>query len=104
MYVGGRRFFIKSKFRFTIFLSLIFLIILILCHMIFYDNKVEGYENSRIKIIVVSKGDTLWDIVKHHNPKEDFDIRELIFHVKKINNLNSSYVFPGQELLVPIRE
>lgn len=50
--------------------------------------------------ITVCSGDTLWTIASE-NIRNNDDIREFVYNIKKINNLNSAIINPGQELLIP---
>lgn len=103
MYIVRRNIIIKDKMRFISFLSLAFLSVMVIFNVFLFQKSAEGHENNNLKTIIVDKGDTLWDIVDEHTAI-DYDIREVIYHVKKLNNLTTSYVYPGQELLIPIRE
>src|SRR5690554_6810689 len=96
LYRRKKRIYIKNKFKFSMFLTIISLFCLLTLNFIFTE-KVEGYENPINKIVIVSKGDTLWDIVSQYT-NENYDIRDEIYHIKKINNLQTSYIYPGQQL------
>ncbi|MCK4258333.1 MAG: LysM peptidoglycan-binding domain-containing protein [Halanaerobiales bacterium] len=50
--------------------------------------------------VVVVQGDTLWSIAKTYN-SSDNDIRELIYYIKKINQLTTAQIHPGQTLFIP---
>ena len=60
----------------------------------------SGYNNTMIYI--VKEGDSLWTIVKTHYP--DNDIRKMIYKIEKLNNINRSIIYPGQQLELPINE
>lgn len=102
MYISNRRIYIKNKIRFSIFLIIISLLTMIVFNLVFL-HKVEGQENSNLKVITVDDGDTLWDIVSEYTGNE-YDIRKEIYRLKKINQLETSYIYSGQELMIPIRE
>lgn len=96
-----RGIYIKNKLRFFTFLTILFFVSILIISFIF-TYKVKGYENSNMKTVIVSRGDTLWDIAREHTNKE-YDIRNEIYSIKEINNLETSNIYPGQELIVPIR-
>lgn len=87
---------IKNKGRFIISMSIIFLILFIIFNMI--TTKVFSYEEQKLEKVIVSNGDTLWSIAKGL----DGDINRNIFEIKRINNLEKSNIYVGQELLIPI--
>ena len=81
--------------RFIISMSIIVFVISffmsMLTSVVFSASPVE-YDS-----IIVSEGDTLWSIAS----SIEGNVRENIYTIKKINNLDSSMIFVGQELLVP---
>ncbi|WFD12039.1 LysM peptidoglycan-binding domain-containing protein [Tepidibacter hydrothermalis] len=62
-----------------------------------YKNIVE-YET-----VNVTQGDTLWNIAKE-NISEKEDIRDYIYMIRKVNNLESVNIHPGDQLLIPVYE
>lgn len=87
---------LKNKQRFFSFLILMS----ILLSSVFFASSVYGNEIRQYDTIVVDSGDTLWDIAREYNNSSG-DIRKLIAEIKKINNLQSSVIFAGDELLIP---
>ena len=81
--------------RFIISMTIIFLIISFFFSMI--TNKVFSYTAPVYDEIVVVEGDTLWSIASKLNG----NINKNIYEIKKINNLSSSSLSIGQELLIP---
>ena len=52
--------------------------------------------------VTVSSGDTLWNLCAQYKP-ERMDLRDFIEKVKYENNMESSEIFMGQELMIPVR-
>lgn len=52
--------------------------------------------------IIVSEGDTLWEISKEFNNKHDFTSVQFVEFVKKINNIDDKNIYPGDKLVIPI--
>jgi len=52
--------------------------------------------------VTVDSGDTLWDLCAEYKP-EDMDLRLFIDKVMYENDLNSSALSIGQELMIPLR-
>jgi len=64
-------------------------------------NSYTGFENNSYQIIYVNSGDSLWLIAKKFITDQQ-DIRDFIYRIIKINNLNNNgQIFPGQILLIP---
>ena len=65
-------------------------------------SKVEvGYTED-----LVCKGDTLWSIAEEQAETnkyfENKDIREIVYELKEINNFDSSSLYQGQKIRIPI--
>lgn len=86
---------IKSMPRFIISMSIIFIVIFSIFNGVF--GVVFSHEKPTYEKVIVAKGDTLWSIAQ----AIDGNINENIFEIKKINNLNNSDIYIGQELLIP---
>lgn len=88
--------------RFSKFFILSLAISLILFTTLFFSSPFanSNKENKTMNEVVVVQGDTLWSIAKTYN-SSDNDIRELIYYIKKINQLTTAQIHPGQTLFIP---
>lgn len=93
-----KKYVLKNKRRFYTFLSILFVITL----MPLFASKAYGFKEPAVKTIYIKSGDTLWDIASKNN--KHGDIREYIYAIKKINNLQSSDIKVGDKLLLPISQ
>lgn len=87
----------KKKRARTLALLLICSMMLIL---IISQNNVALGDNTEYQSIVVNEGDTLWVIASSNAPKNT-DTRNYLGKILSLNNLSSSIIYPGQELLLP---
>jgi len=92
---------ILSTWRFAVFLSVIFLIVL--TAFLLFFNRTDASNRVQYQTIQVSSGDTLWAIAGNWAP-EGMDVREYIYNIKKTNNMERSDIYAGDELLLPIYE
>lgn len=95
MRIVNKRKFIKS----TLTLIIIVISIIILVNTII--NKTEYTE--KYKTIYISEDETLWSIAEEYK-KPNQDIREYIYEIKKLNNMESATIYEGQELTIIIYE
>jgi len=67
-------------------------------------NFTFGSKNIETKTIMVESRDTLWSIAEDicKASTEDLNVQNVIIEIKNINKLNSSEIFAGQELNVPV--
>lgn len=86
---------IKNMKRFITFLSVLFIAISFLTNMLL--NKVFSHEEEKYKNITVCQGETLWSIASNLKG----NINKNIYDIKKLNNLDNSNLYIGQELIIP---
>ena len=91
----------KKKFVRMIILIVGIISILFIC----FSNISFSKGEIKTKSIYVSSGDTLWTIAteeqENNSYYEDKDIRDIIYEIKKINNLDkNSNLIAGQKLLI----
>ena len=95
-----KRIVIKNRFRFTLFLLVMFMLISLWSYSFFNIGRV--YSKSEIEYVsyIVDNGETLWDIAEKNNP-DDKDIRKVVYEIQKYNNIGSS-LSVGQEIKIPL--
>lgn len=86
---------IKSMPRFITFLVILFVIISCITNM--FLNKVFSHEKAEYKSITVCQGESLWSIASELKG----DVSKNVYEIKKLNNLDSSIIYVGQDLLIP---
>ena len=84
--------------------SVVFILGIIIILSIIFSKQSFSHGEEKYKTIFVSEGDTLWSIavseINSNNYYENKDIRTVINNIKIINNLDSSSLYVGQELLI----
>ncbi|NLM76032.1 MAG: LysM peptidoglycan-binding domain-containing protein [Clostridiaceae bacterium] len=93
-----RRYVLKNKKRF-ITMILLLIVISFFTGLIVSAGAESEIINRDYKTIKVEKGDTLWEIAVKHG--QNMDPRAYIYEIKKVNNLGNSFIYAGQELLLP---
>jgi|GEM_PF-597478 len=89
---------IKNKMRFIISLLLIVTLIVGIFMMSVGEGKELGFDkNINWVYVKVKEGDTLWSISKNF-VDQTIDIRDYVYFIRKINNLKTGYIYPGQVL------
>lgn len=95
-----RRYRIVNSVRFTAFMAAFVLISVIGISSSLGYNDAEGMNIQDHTVVTVQSGDTLWDLAGKYGP-ENADIREVIYNISKINNVNASTLRPGMEISIP---
>lgn len=84
---------------------IVVMVVLVITILLFIHSTSLSYRDTQYREIYVCSGDTLWDIAKNEQQNNNYfkgkDIREIIFHIKKINNLPSSDLNINQKILIP---
>ena len=91
-----RRYRLANKRRFFLFLASV-LMVLYLVTMITSAGAVSN-DPCEYKAVKVRKGDTLWDIASSYCTG---DIRENVFKISKLNQIQHGIIHEGQVLLLP---
>lgn len=84
---------IVNKKRFITVITILIITLISIFNLSFAKAKVET-EN-----ITVSAGDTLWGIACEYK-KSGQDVREYIYELRQLNNLNDCVIYPGQVLKI----
>ena len=95
-----RRYRIKSKLRFTFFLTtlIVFSIFLIGSFFGFFDAS--SMDERTYTIVTVQYGDTLWDLAKKYGPQDE-DCRQVVYQICKLNNVTPETLWAGHEIIIP---
>jgi LysM repeat protein len=84
---------IANKRRFITTITLLVILIISIFNLCLAKDEVitEDY--------VVSAGETLWSIASE-NKKMGQDIREYIYELRKVNNMNDCMIYPNQVIKI----
>ena len=93
---------IVNKKRFINSITIISIIIFSIIVMFFSFTKNQEYTENH-KTIYISKNETLWSIAKEYK-KPNQDIRDYIYEIRKLNNMESATIYEGQELIIIVYE
>lgn len=86
---------IKNMPRFLTFLTILFVAISFLTNM--FINKVFSHEEEQYQSITVCPGETLWSIASSLGG----NVNQNVYEIKKLNHLDSSLIYVGQNLMIP---
>lgn len=93
----------KNFFKETFFVTVILISLLISAY--FFKTTVQGSIKNPVKsyiTITVQANDTLWDISKEYMNDNYYYIHNYIDEIIIINALDSSKIYPGDKLILPI--
>jgi nucleoid-associated protein YgaU len=96
-----KRYVLKNKRRFMIAMAIVISIISAVFLVAF--DKISGYAEEEYSKFTVSRGDTMWDIVRETYGDET-DVRKMISKLKRVNGMETTDIYEGQVLLLPDSE
>ncbi len=83
---------IRNKYKFIRGIAILLFVLIGV-----FNISIAKTDNKEAEIIsyTIEKGDTLWNIAKEHtiNKKE---IRQVIYEIKKLNNMKNSNIYENQ--------
>lgn len=88
-------------------LCIAIVVLLVLGIMVIMGNtSTASFVETKYKTFHVSSGETLWEIARIEFANNSYyankDIRYIVKDIKDINNMNTSNLYEGQELIIPI--
>lgn len=98
--VMKKKYRIRSKFRFTLFLTVAILMAVSVTGTIFGANQAESLTKPVYKEIIVQSGDTLWNLAEEFGPVNQ-DTRKVVHAICNLNDISADSIFPGQTILIP---
>ncbi len=102
--VNMKRYRVINKKRFYLFISTLFILLLISILVMTNSIKVHSVVfDQEYREIQVLQGDTLWSIAVENMP-DDYDTRYLVYTLKEFNDLESAYIYPGDIIRIPVLE
>lgn len=97
----NKKYRITSKFRFTMFVAIIMLVIITSVGTVLGFNTVNSASRDLYHQVQVQSGDTLWNIASAYSP-ENADIRKVVSDICDINDIRADQLIGGQKILVPV--
>lgn len=90
----------KRRTRLTLWIALVAIILLSLGAQ---ANTPKEEDKIHYTTFTVSEGDTIWELAEEVNQiyyNNRFDLKDLVKHIREVNQLNSVVINVGQELYV----
>ena len=96
----NKKYRIKSRFRFTLFITIVLVLIISIVGTVIGLNTVDSLTKNTYSEIQIQSGDTLWDLAREFGP-DDQDVRKVVHAICTLNNISAASIRPGQTILIP---
>ncbi|AOT72917.1 cell division suppressor protein YneA [Geosporobacter ferrireducens] len=94
---------VVNKLRFMRCLALIILLLVASTGLLMKISSAESIRKEKNYFeMYIKSGDTLWDLAKRYTPKGK-DLRKTIYEISILNELDSTDIYPGQIIKIPIQ-
>ncbi|MDM8533216.1 LysM peptidoglycan-binding domain-containing protein [Clostridiaceae bacterium HSG29] len=97
----AKKYRVVNKARFII--SIVILTVLFVSIFSLMTNTYKAHAMKEVKYleVIVNSGDTVWDIAKEYR-NEKQDVRELVYIILEVNEIENSMIYEGQIIRIPI--
>ena len=96
-----RRYRVANRFRFTVFVTIMIILITTLVNFALGLNTAESLTYVEYMDLEIMSGDTLWSIAETYMSDAD-DIRVAVYELCKINDISADQLQAGMTIQVPV--
>ena len=93
---------IASPFRFFVFILVCIMIIAFAGISIVGAADAEASDIRTYRQVVIQEDDNLWNLVERYNPDANINIRDAVYDIYEINDIDADDIHPGDEIFIPI--
>lgn len=98
----SKKYLIVDSRRFFMFVTFLFVVLAFIIGLVFTIPKAHSsIQFQSFKEYHVLAGDNLWNISLEYMPK-DYDVRRMVYEIKELNNMETSYIAAGETIKIPI--
>ena len=99
----SKRYRITSRYRFTIFMTVLILCMITITGTLFGFNTANSSSRELYHVVQIESGDTLWDIAAAYGPTSA-DARRIVQEICDLNEIHADQLESGQKIIVPVYE
>jgi cell division protein YceG involved in septum cleavage len=92
----------KNSILFKVLTAAAAVLLLSLIFIAIFSLIGSGENSSNFIKHEIEAGESLWSIAAHYYESNNVDLRKMIYQIKKINNIDSAVITPGEELIIPL--
>ena len=93
---------IANPFRFFIFVLICIITIMFAAYTIIGAADAQAADVRTYRQVVIQENDNLWNIVEKYNPDADINVRDAVYDIYEINDIDANDIQPGDVIFVPI--
>ena len=93
---------ITDPVRFFLAVVISIMIVIFAGYSIIGAAQAQAATVRTYKQVTIQDGDNLWNLVEMYNPDARIDIRDAIYDIYEINDIDESDIRPGEKIFIPI--
>jgi hypothetical protein len=62
----------------------------------------EATDIRTYRQVVIQENDNLWNLVERYNPDANINIRDAVYDIYEINDIDADDIQPGDEIFIPV--
>ena len=93
---------IVDPVRFFLAVVISIMILIFAGYSIIGATQAQAAAIRTYKQVTTQDGDNLWNLVEAYNPDSHIDIRDAIYDIYEINDIDESDIRPGETIFIPI--
>ena len=101
MIISGKKYRIKSGIRFSLFIAVSMLILVMISNTFLGLDNASSLTQHEYMEIEIQTGDTLWDLAGEYMSGYN-DVRRAVYTLKEINGIEAHELRAGRTLLIPV--
>lgn len=93
---------IVNPVRFFIFVLISIMILVFAAYSLIGATDAQAAAVDTYAQVTVSENDTLWGLVERYNPDSNINVRDAVYEIYEINDLEVGSIQPGDTIFVPV--
>lgn len=93
---------IVNPVRFFMFIVICIMILVFAGYTAIGASRAEAAAVRTYAQVEIQDGDNLWDIVEAYNPDSNINVRDAVYEIYEINDIDADDIRPGDTIFVPV--
>jgi hypothetical protein len=93
---------IAKPFRFFVFILICIMTIVFAGYSIVGAADAQATDVRTYRQVVIQEDDNLWNLVERYNPDANINVRDAVYDIYEINDIDADDIQPGDTIFVPI--
>lgn len=93
---------VANPFRFFIFVLICITTITFAAYSLAGAADAQAADVRTYRQVTIQEDDNLWNLVERYNPDANINVRDAVYDIYEINDIDANDIHPGDEIFIPI--